>query len=60
MGEKLVELKCFGGDQIEVEGFEVREPLEEARNKWNCFIGDCDGESERIGDGEQLFRDSGE
>ncbi|MCI15603.1 hypothetical protein A2U01_0036741 [Trifolium medium] len=50
----------FGGGDSDMEGCEVREPLEEARKERNGLIGDCDGELETAGDREKLFGDGGE
>ncbi|MCI38530.1 hypothetical protein A2U01_0059758, partial [Trifolium medium] len=37
----------------DIQGCEIREPLEEARKKRNSLIGDCDGALETIGDREK-------
>lgn len=43
IGKKLVEV-TFCGEASDVEGCDIREPVEEARNERGGFIGDCDGE----------------
>jgi hypothetical protein len=57
LGKNHVEFTCFG--ENEAEGCEVREPLKEARKKRDSFIDDSEGESELVGDGEELFGDDG-
>jgi hypothetical protein len=54
LDKKRVKVIGFGGE-IEAEGCEVREPLEEARKERNGLISDCDGELETAGDREKLF-----
>jgi len=50
LGKKHVE--GIEVDGCEIEGCDVREPLEELRNERDGLLGDFDGESEIVGDGE--------
>lgn len=43
ISKKLVEV-TFCREARDVEGCDIREPVEEARNERDGFIGDCDGE----------------
>lgn len=54
-----MEISLFG-DAREVERGEIGEPVEETSEEREGGIGDCEGESETVGDGEEVFGDEGE
>jgi hypothetical protein len=55
--EKCIEVTA---KEREVEGGEVREPVEEAREEWDGWVTNSERESETVGIREELFRDKGE
>lgn len=59
LDEKRVEVSVVGNAR-EVEGGEVWEPVEEAREERESLIGDCEGAFQMVADGEELFGDGGE